>query len=232
MAAFSCVRLRIYLFKFTDSGEFVKNSFVRDLLQGWREFQSRTWLVLLVSLFSIFHLFIWAPLNTLGPIILEHNEAGLQSWTYYLTSLGVGSILAGIVAFKIKMTKVLTLITVLFIPTILPLVALLLPHSVWLLAISGFVAGLAMGVSDILWNTSLQSKLPERSLSKVSSFDYFASMVFLPLGYAMVAPATKLMNEQSYLVLCIFVMVFATVAIIPLILKIERIDSNESTNLC
>ena len=45
--------------------------------------------------------------------------------------------------------------------------------------------------------TTLQLLIPKESLSRVSSFDWFGSVVFNPLGYALIGPISAVLGEEK-----------------------------------
>jgi hypothetical protein len=48
---------------------------------------------------------------------------------------------------------------------------------------------------------TLQEKIPEHALSRVSSFDWFGSVALNPVGYALVGPLSEALGVGSALVL-------------------------------
>jgi hypothetical protein len=41
---------------------------------------------------------------------------------------------------------------------------------------------------NTLWETTLQSHIPPAALSRVSAYDWFGSLTFQPIGFAIVGP--------------------------------------------
>jgi hypothetical protein len=69
-----------------------------------------------------------------------------------------------------------------------PLIALALRAPVFVIASGGFVAGVGLSVFGTLWTTTMQREIPSDVLSRVSAYDWFGSLVFLPVGMAIVGP--------------------------------------------
>jgi Bacterial protein of unknown function (DUF894). len=55
-------------------------TFLGDLLHGWREFKSRTWLWTIVAQFSLIHLAAIAPFFALGAVIAKRSLGGAGAW--------------------------------------------------------------------------------------------------------------------------------------------------------
>lgn len=52
-----------------------------------------------------------------------------------------------------------------------------------------FSAGTAL--ANTIWHTTLQRQVPAESISRVSSYDWMASLVFFPIGSAVAGPLAE-----------------------------------------
>jgi hypothetical protein len=50
------------------------------------------------------------------------------------------------------------------------------------------LAGAGVMVFNTLWETTMQSHVPTEALSRVSAYDWFGSLTFQPLGFALSGP--------------------------------------------
>jgi hypothetical protein len=64
------------------------------------------------------------------------------------------------------------------------LVTLALRAPTPVVAVAGFVSGVGFGVFGPVWDTTMQRQLPPDVLSRASAYDWFGSMVLLPIGFA------------------------------------------------
>ena len=62
-----------------------------------------------------------------------------------------------------------------------------------------FVAGIGVTAFFTLWEVSLQEHIPGEALSRVSSFDYLASTILMPIGTAVVGPLAASLGTQETL---------------------------------
>jgi hypothetical protein len=63
-----------------------------------------------------------------------------------------------------------------------------------------FVAGIGVTTFFTLWEVTLHEHIPGDSLSRVSSFDYLASTILMPIGTAVVGPiATSVGTHRTLL---------------------------------
>ena len=56
------------------------------------------------------------------------------------------------------------------------------------IVIASIVGGVGFSISGVLWETVVGENVPERALSRVSSYDWLGSMTLRPLGLAIVGP--------------------------------------------
>jgi hypothetical protein len=77
------------------------------------------------------------------------------------------------------------------------LLALAFRAPLAVIAAGSFAAGVALAVFGVLWNTTMQREVPSEVLSRVSSYDWFGSLVFLPLGFALAGPVSSAIGIRA-----------------------------------
>ena len=65
---------------------------------------------------------------------------------------------------------------------------LALELSIVIVCLGSFVVGIAIELLYVLWTTAIQTNIPRESLSRVSSYDSFGSLMFGPIGIALAGP--------------------------------------------
>lgn len=173
--------------------------FWTELTTGWQEFRSRRWLLLMVGQFALYHLAVFAPFFVLGPMVAERSLGGASAWATVMTVYGIGTVVGGGFGLRLRPRNTVVLVSLLFLPQVLPLVALAVGGNLAVLAGAALLAGAAGGYSGALWDTTLQERVPPEAISRVSSYDWLGSMVFLPLGYAVVGPLHDLLGMAAVL---------------------------------
>jgi hypothetical protein len=113
-----------------------------------------------------------------------------------------------------------------------PQVALLaLEAPVWMIGTTAFVAGAGMSFVVVVWNTALHEHVPARSLSRVSSYDWAGTLVFLPVGFVLAGPAAAALSTSTVLWLGV-VWSLASAAIVlavPSVRAMGRVDYSLSS---
>jgi MFS family permease len=173
--------------------------FLADLAAGWREFTSHTWLWVMVLGISLFLFFIQGPINVLGPIVAQQAYAGARTWGLSSAAIGVGQIVAGLIALSWRPRRPMLLLSAGLSFTAVPVALLALQAPVWLLYLSLAVMGLEWGLYDPFWVTCMQAEVRPEAISRVSSYDYLGSMAFYPAGLALAGPAADLVGTTTVL---------------------------------
>jgi MFS family permease len=159
-------------------------SFARDLIDGWHEFTARAWVWLIVVSASLGNMMnaVWLVLAAAW-IKMGHGGAG--AWTAILVISAIGALAAGATALRLKPRRPLLLATIAIVPNATPAIVLALKLPWEILLITALVTGFGNMLFNTLWETTLQQHIPPASLSRVSAYDWFGSLLCQPLGLAL-----------------------------------------------
>jgi MFS family permease len=174
-------------------------AFVRELIEGWDEFRSRTWLWVVVVAFGVLNAAQVGAFNVLGPPIAKEHLGGAASWGLILAALSAGLIAGGLVALRLRPRRALLVGCLSVAFQIPPLVLLAIPAPTAALAAVAFLEGVGVELFGIYWDTSLQSHVPGEALSRVSSYDALGSWVLMPIGFAVVGPIASAVGARETL---------------------------------
>ena len=120
----------------------------------------------------------------LGPYLVKQHYGGALSWGFIGGAEGVGAVLGGLAALRIKPRRIVLascLWSILYgVPTLVLGLLLPLPFVV----AAAFVQGFGLALHLTLWFTAFQQQVPEEALSRVSSYDAIGSFTLIPLGTA------------------------------------------------
>jgi MFS family permease len=172
--------------------------FFRELREGWHEFTSRRWLWASVLFFGLGNL-AFAAQGVLGPAVAKAELGGAGAWATILTAGGLGSVVGGLIALRIRPSRPLAASVIAAAPFAVTLAALAVPAPVWVLAAASFVAGAGLSVHLALWFTLFQQQVPERAQSRVSSYDALGSFVLMPIGFALAGPLADAIGVSTTL---------------------------------
>ena len=188
-----------------------KSSFIQDLKLGWNEFTSHRWIWVIVLQFSFVVAALESVFALLGPAVARSQLGGPVDWGFIAGGLGAGTVLGGILAFKLKPQYPLRLatISVLFF-SLLPL-GLAVPLPVFWIVFLAFISGIALEIFGVIWVTTLQRKIPGHLLSRVTAYDYIGSISLAPMGIVAAGFLYETMGSTQVLVLAALIILIPTV---------------------
>jgi MFS family permease len=173
-------------------------SFLADLREGWHAFRSRTWLWTFVASAALGNL-LYGCWTVVGPLVADRDLGGAGAWGLIMAASGVGGVVGGLLALRARPRRPLLFatlgISIFFVP--LALMALGLPAPVIALGTMTSEVGLVLAMTA--WESTLQRHVDTATLSRVSAYDWFGSLAFLPLGLALWGPVADAIGYDSAL---------------------------------
>jgi hypothetical protein len=162
-------------------------TFLADLREGWSAFRARRWVWSFVAYFAVTNLF-WGAWSALGPIVADRELGGPAAWGTVLAAVGLGALTGSVLATRARPGRPLLLVALTEAFFALPLAFLAAAAPAPLLVCAAFLSGAGMMLGNSVWESTLQRHVPADSLSRVSSYDWFGSLAFFPLGLALWGP--------------------------------------------
>ncbi|KAA0080687.1 tetracycline efflux MFS transporter Tet(V) [Mycolicibacterium sp. P9-64] len=184
---------------------------LRDLREGFSFVWRTPWLLWTLLFASMFVLVVLGPIEVLLPFIAQDRFAdGARAYGFILAFFGIGSALGAIAVSSRRLPRrYLTVMMVMWGLGSLPLVIVGSTSSFPAMAAATFVVGVTDGAGMVIWGTLLQRRVPTAMLGRVSSLDFFVSLAFMPLSFAIVGPLSKVVSMQS---------IFLAAGIVPVLL--------------
>jgi MFS family permease len=193
-----------------------RNRFLTDLREGWAEFTAQTWIWACVTHFALFQFAALAPFFVLAPVIAKEELGGASAYATIFSCAGIGSVTGSLLAMRIQPRRPLLVAFLLLIVWAPQLAALGLAAPVPVIAASAVVSAAAMNFSATLWFTALQQHVPAHARSRVSSYDFMGSLLFLPLGYVLVGPIADAIGTDTTLLASVAWTVLSSLAILAI----------------
>lgn len=169
---------------------------LQELREGWTEFSSRTWVWVIVVVFAFVNAAQAAGFSTLGPVVADQT-IGRAAWGFVLAALTVGMFVGGLLALRGRWQRPLLVGTACVLFEVPLLLALGLQPTLVLLLTTSFLAGLGMETFTVAWDVSIQSHIPEDKLSRVYAYDWFGSLVFIPIGQTLAGPVAAAVGVRE-----------------------------------
>ncbi len=172
---------------------------LRDLREGFVFVLGTPWLLWTLLFASMFVLVVLGPIEVLLPFIIHDRFVhGEQTYGFILAFFGMGSALGALaVSSKRLPRRYLTVMMAMWSVGSIPLAILGVTSSFSLMAAATFVIGVTDGAGMVIWGTLLQRRVPPAMLGRVSSLDFFVSLAFMPVSFAVVGPLSKVVSMQT-----------------------------------
>jgi len=172
-----------------------RKSFFHDLREGVGYTLRTPWLLWTLLWACISVLFLIGPIEVLLPFVVRDQLGGDSSmFGFLLAVMGVGSAAASLVTASFRLPRrYLTVMLVSWGAGSLPLAAVGIMDSFWMLALALFVFGATGSVGMVIWGTLLQRRVPAHLLGRVSSLDFFVSLALMPVSMALAGPAAAVL---------------------------------------
>lgn len=178
-----------------------QESMMTQLRDGWVEFSSRQWLVIVVIAYAFFHMAFEGFLGVIAPVQVKEALGGSRDMGIMMAGWGFGSVMGTIAAFRLRPQRAL-LLAVGVIPVMsFWMFALAVPMPLWFLVFAAFSAGVALDLFYANWITTLQIHIPPEAMSRVGAYDAVGSLAFAPIGLFLAGPLTHVVGAQTALVI-------------------------------
>ena len=205
-------------------GRLPQQAFLRDLLEGWNEFRSRTWLwsgVLAAGLGNM----VWTAFGVLGAAVSKQSLGGPGAWALILSSLSVGAFVGGLVALRVRPRRPFVAAFAVYALLAVPCALLALEVSAVAIAAGALLGGIGLIFGNTVWETTLQQQVAPAALSRVTAYDWLGSLALQPLGFALVGPVSGELGIEGalWLVAATLVVIPAVVLTLPSVRQLESI---------
>jgi MFS family permease len=207
-------------------------AFVALLREGWREFWSRSWLWAIV-IQSAFVNALFASVFVLGPVVAKQSLGGATSWGAILAAEGLGAVVGGIVMLRVHPRRPLLVANLSALVFALPLFFVAARSAVIVIALTAFLAGAFIAVFSVQWTTTMQREIPAHVLSRVSAYDWFGSLVILPLGMALAGPVASKIGIKTTLIGCgvLIILLILITLLVPSVVRLTAPTREEAVQL-
>ena len=176
-----------------------KTHVLRDMRDGVHFMVRTPWLLWTLLFACMLVLVVLGPIEVLLPFIAKDRFAdGARMYGFVLAAFGVGSAIGALVVSSRRLPRrYLTVMMVMWGGGSLPLVIVGATSSFPLMAMATFVVGVTDGAGSVIWGTLLQRRVPREMLGRVSSLDFFVSLAFLPVSFAIAGPLSKVVPMET-----------------------------------
>jgi predicted MFS family arabinose efflux permease len=174
-----------------------RTGFLHELRTGWREVRSRRWLWVMLLRAMLVLFVVIAPFQVLGPLALTSLGHGAGTWGAVMAVFEAGMFLGGAIALRYQPSRPMLSVALMGSAAVAAPLVLALEGGALPLAIVQGVRGIGVGILVAVWVTALQRAIPEAALSRVTAWDWMASMALWPLGLALAGPLADALGVRT-----------------------------------
>ena len=174
--------------------------FWTSLSEGWAEVRGRSWLLAFLGAMAVYHAVVLPAVFVVGPVIATDEMAGARSWAIVTAGFGAGCVLGDLLFLRWRPDHALRVASLMLVGASCQAAFIGSGLGEWGIAALEVAAGVCVTGSFTLWETSLQEHVPDRALSRVSSYDYLATAGMIPLGNLLVGLAAATYGVHPSLV--------------------------------
>jgi MFS family permease len=192
-------------------------SMVADLREGFVYMLRTPWLLATLLFASLMILVVMGPLEVLIPFVIKDQAGGgPRDHALVMAAFGISGALASLAMASRRMPRrYLTAMNLMWGLSCIPFVVIGVAEQVWVIAAAAFVTGAMFSAPMVIWGTLLQRRVPPALLGRVSSLDFFVSLVFMPISMALAGPVSQAIGLRTTFVLAgLLPVVFAVAAIL------------------
>ncbi len=198
--------------------------FWAGLRGGWREIRSRTWVLAFLAGMAAYHAVVLPAVFVIGPVLADDELADARSWALITAGFGIGCIIGDLVFLRWRPRFALRVAGLLLVGASCQAAIIGSGLTDWGIAGLELLAGICVTGTFTLWETSLQEHVPDRALSRVSSYDYLTSAGMIPLGNLVTGLAAAAYGVHHALVgmSLVGLLVALAVALTPAVRQLPR----------
>lgn len=185
----------------------------RNLVEGWQEFRSRTWMPSVILAWIVLGITVWGPIRPLATTLItdRHGASGLG---FMWTAFGAGGVIGGLAGVRFRPRHPLRAGAMgLFLWSAWPLAlaaGLPLPE----VCVGAAVGGAASAFWSVMWSTSVQTHIPAAVLNRISAYEIAGSLIAFPIGQALAGPVSNVIGTGTALYASAAVLVTVLIAMV------------------
>jgi len=175
------------------------SSLLRELLDGWREVRSRSWVWVTIAVFTGSVMCLYAQWYALAPGIARRVYGSAGVFGVIESVIGAGAVCGALASVRWRPAHPLATGLAMTLMWPAQALAFALGAPLVIVIVCAFGTGFAFSLMMIWWETALAQHIPPQLLSRVSAYDWMGSLALLPLGYVLAGPLAAAFGARGVL---------------------------------
>ena len=188
-------------------------SALRDMGEGLGYLRRTPWLLGTLVFASLMILTMMGPLEVLVPFLIKDQlGGGPRDHAWVLAGFGLGGAAGSLLMASVRMPRrYLTVMNLGWGLACLPFLLIGSTTRIGVVIACAVVMGALFAAPGVIWGTLLQRRVPPELLGRVSSLDFFVSILLMPVSMALAGPVSELIGLQT---------TFAIAGTVPLVVAV------------
>lgn len=174
-------------------------SVMAELRDGFFEVRSRTWLWVIIAVFTGAVLCVYAQWFALAPVIARDSYGSTGVFGVLEAVAGLGAVIGAVCALRWHPARPMLTGMLLVLAWPIEAGAFALHAPLVLVAVCSLASGFGFSLLMVWWETALARHVPANALSRVSAWDWMGSLALLPLGFLAAGPLAGAFGAQRVL---------------------------------
>lgn len=177
------------------------HSMSQEIVAGLRFVGSHSWLWLSLCAAACWLLIYVGPLEVLLPFLVKNKiGAGARGLGFVFAAGGLGAMLFAYTVARTGLPRrAMVLMYALWSLCMFALASLALASSLWQAMLASFLVFGLLSTGEIVWQTTLQRRVPNHLLGRVASVDWFVSTALVPVSFMLTSPVSVALGADTTL---------------------------------
>jgi hypothetical protein len=158
----------------------------RDVADAGRYIARTRWLRIGLFAGAVANLALVAPLSVVVPVLISERQLSATTLGWYGTMLAAGTVVGALVGGSLTAAAPLHRALAALIASGLVTTVIGFAPTVAVILAVGFILGVTLAVFEVMWDTYELTRLPDRLLAKVLSWDLWLSFSMRTLGLGVI----------------------------------------------
>lgn len=172
----------------------------REMREGLQTVREIPWIAAIIAVVSFQLMMSLAAETVLLPVVTRREFGTDSTFALSTAAFSLGAIISALlcVRFRVKHEGQFSMFAWAFL--VLAPLALAFPISPSFVIFAYLLAGFSIGPWEAYWSAAVQREVPQELQGRVFSIDHMGSTALMPLGMALVGPASNFFGEREFLI--------------------------------
>ena len=164
-------------------------------------------------------------------VIVNEELGGATDWGLAMTIGATGGLAGSLLALRYRPARPLIPSFLVILFASVALLSLVPPVPAVAIGVASGLMFMGIQLGNALWHTMMQQHVPDDVLSRVSSYDWLVSLIFMPLGYTLAGPLADTIGLDTTLIAAAILSAAANlgVLLVPSVRALRRLDGPAPT---